>query len=225
MSIRFQADADLNQIIVLATIRREPAIDFETAVAAAADDLLLIWALTEPAEWTNRICFLPLWRHFPAMESPKTAERKSDLTTGSILNVDRDEAQFQCRTTRRPRQGTCDGELTMDFFRHGRASGGNRNRVWLESACLVDRSLPGWEWKAVFVSLEADRAVPGVSCGAACRRDRQGLERPRAGRCDLGARPCRGGVQPPRGLCRRLRPDVRRYERARVPWHRGLRGP
>ena len=116
MSIRFQADADLNQIIVLATIRREPAIDFQTAVAAdlagltdaqvlqkavragrllvthdqrtmprhfaefittetspglliipqhlpvaaAAEDLLLIWALTEPDEWTNRICFLPL---------------------------------------------------------------------------------------------------------------------------------------------------------------------
>jgi len=116
MSIRFQADADLNQIIVLATIRRESAIYFETAVAAelegltdpqvlqraaqagrvlvthdhrtmprhfadfiatrtspglliipqhlsvaaAADDLLLIWALTEPEEWTNRICFLPL---------------------------------------------------------------------------------------------------------------------------------------------------------------------
>ena len=116
MTIRFQADADLNQIIVLATLRREPAIDFQTAVAAelagfadpqvlqkaaqvgrvlvthdqrtmprhfadfittrtspglliipqhlpvaaAADDLLLIWALTEPDEWTNRICFLPL---------------------------------------------------------------------------------------------------------------------------------------------------------------------
>ena len=34
MSIRFQADADLNQIIVLATIRREPSIDFQTAGAA-----------------------------------------------------------------------------------------------------------------------------------------------------------------------------------------------
>lgn len=116
MRIRFQADADLNQIIVLATLRREPTIDFQTAlaaglegladahvlqnaalagrllvsddqrtmprhfpefiatatspglliipqhlsVAAAADELLLVWALTEPEEWTNRICFLPL---------------------------------------------------------------------------------------------------------------------------------------------------------------------
>jgi len=34
MKIRFQADADLNQIIVLATIRREPDIDFLTADTA-----------------------------------------------------------------------------------------------------------------------------------------------------------------------------------------------
>lgn len=34
MKIRFQADADLNQIILLATLRREPAIDFQTALAA-----------------------------------------------------------------------------------------------------------------------------------------------------------------------------------------------
>ena len=34
MKIRFQADADLNQIIVLATVRREPSIDFQTAGAA-----------------------------------------------------------------------------------------------------------------------------------------------------------------------------------------------
>lgn len=34
MKIRFQADADLNQIIVLATIRCEPSIDFLPAEAA-----------------------------------------------------------------------------------------------------------------------------------------------------------------------------------------------
>jgi predicted nuclease of predicted toxin-antitoxin system len=34
VSLRFQADADLNQIIVLATIRREPGIDFQTATEA-----------------------------------------------------------------------------------------------------------------------------------------------------------------------------------------------
>jgi len=39
MKIRFQADADLNQIILLATIRREPAIDFQTAMAARLANL------------------------------------------------------------------------------------------------------------------------------------------------------------------------------------------
>ena len=34
MRIRFQTDADLNQVILLATLRREPAIDFQTAAAA-----------------------------------------------------------------------------------------------------------------------------------------------------------------------------------------------
>lgn len=31
MRVRFQADADLNQTIVLALLRREPVIDFQTA--------------------------------------------------------------------------------------------------------------------------------------------------------------------------------------------------
>jgi hypothetical protein len=34
MPIRFQADADLNQIIVSAVVRRAPAIDFRTATTA-----------------------------------------------------------------------------------------------------------------------------------------------------------------------------------------------
>ena len=34
MPIRFQADADLNQIIVAAVLRRVPAIDFRTATTA-----------------------------------------------------------------------------------------------------------------------------------------------------------------------------------------------
>ncbi len=33
MKIKFQADADLNQIILLAVVRREPVIDFQTAEA------------------------------------------------------------------------------------------------------------------------------------------------------------------------------------------------
>ena len=34
MRIRYQADADLNEIILLAAVRREPAMDFQTALAA-----------------------------------------------------------------------------------------------------------------------------------------------------------------------------------------------
>jgi hypothetical protein len=34
MKVRFQADADLNHIIIKATLRREPSIDFQTAHAA-----------------------------------------------------------------------------------------------------------------------------------------------------------------------------------------------
>lgn len=39
MKIRFQADADLNQHIVLATVRHEPALDFRTATEAGLSGL------------------------------------------------------------------------------------------------------------------------------------------------------------------------------------------
>lgn len=116
MRVRFQADADFNQIIVAAVVRKMPAVDFRTATAAglagvddiavlgiaaqdgrilvthdqatmptqfgeftrsntspglivvpqslairdAADSLILIWAATDPEEWTNRIAYLPI---------------------------------------------------------------------------------------------------------------------------------------------------------------------
>lgn len=116
MKVRFQADADLNQIIVKATLRLEPSIDFQTAqgaglaglhdpdvlrltaeqgrillshdrrtmpkhfgqfilsqnssgilivsqrlpVSQIAEDLLLIWLVSKPEEWVNRIRSLPL---------------------------------------------------------------------------------------------------------------------------------------------------------------------
>ena len=51
MKVRFQADADLNQIILLATMRNEPAIDFQTALAAGlasmSDGEVLALAATE----------------------------------------------------------------------------------------------------------------------------------------------------------------------------------
>jgi len=39
VSIRFQADNDLNALIVAATLRREPAVDFRTAQAAGLNRL------------------------------------------------------------------------------------------------------------------------------------------------------------------------------------------
>jgi hypothetical protein len=39
MRVRFQADADLNQIILVATVRQEPSIDFQTAPAAGLASL------------------------------------------------------------------------------------------------------------------------------------------------------------------------------------------
>ncbi len=35
MRVRFQADADLNMVIVHAVVRRQPAVDFQTAVAVS----------------------------------------------------------------------------------------------------------------------------------------------------------------------------------------------
>ena len=116
MTVRFQADADLNTEIVAGVLRREPSIDFQTAdeanvrgvpdpevlalaapegrllvahdrrtmpkhfadfilhhsspgvfiiaqtlsVRVAIEELLLVWAASERAEWRNLIVELPL---------------------------------------------------------------------------------------------------------------------------------------------------------------------
>ena len=116
MTLRFQADVNLNQLILRAACRREPALDFQTAeaaglgglpdpevldrtaeegrvlvthdlqtmprhfaafitthqsaglllvpqslpIAAAVDDLLLIWSTMEAEEWINLMWYLPL---------------------------------------------------------------------------------------------------------------------------------------------------------------------
>jgi len=116
VKIRFQADADLNEVIIVGVQRREPEIDFRTAndvglrgltdfevleiaardnrilvsqdfktmpaafarflqehsspgvfivpqsmeFLAAIESLLMIWAASDAAEWSNRICRLPL---------------------------------------------------------------------------------------------------------------------------------------------------------------------
>jgi predicted nuclease of predicted toxin-antitoxin system len=37
--VRFQADADFNQIIVAAVVRKDPAVDFRTATLAALEGM------------------------------------------------------------------------------------------------------------------------------------------------------------------------------------------
>lgn len=115
--VRFLADADLNHTILLATVRKQPGIDFLAAreaglaglsdrevlaraaadqrilvshdfrtmptafaavvgagsassgvilvgqdfpIALCAEQLTLVWAASEPADWVNRLAYLPL---------------------------------------------------------------------------------------------------------------------------------------------------------------------
>ncbi len=39
MNVRYQADADLNQVIVTGVLRREPTVDFQTAFAAGLEGI------------------------------------------------------------------------------------------------------------------------------------------------------------------------------------------
>ena len=49
MKIRFQADADLNHVIVLATVRREPTIEFQSSIAGGLAGLSDAEVLTAAA--------------------------------------------------------------------------------------------------------------------------------------------------------------------------------
>lgn len=54
MKIRFQADVDLNQIIVKAIIRQQPSLDFQTAQAANLNSLTDLQVLAVAAS-TGRV--------------------------------------------------------------------------------------------------------------------------------------------------------------------------
>jgi hypothetical protein len=49
MTIRFQADADFNQVILIAAIRREPTLDFQTALVGGMVGLTDPKVLTKAA--------------------------------------------------------------------------------------------------------------------------------------------------------------------------------
>jgi hypothetical protein len=76
MKIRFQADADLNQILLLATIRREPAIDFQTATAAGLAGLVDGEVLTRAAD-EGRLLVTHDRRTMPRTFSEFIARRQS----------------------------------------------------------------------------------------------------------------------------------------------------
>ena len=59
MKVRFQADADLNEDIVTGILRREPAVDFQTATAAGlrllSDLDVLTLAAPKVVFWSSTI--------------------------------------------------------------------------------------------------------------------------------------------------------------------------
>ena len=59
MSVRFQADADLNHTIVKATLRREPSMDFQSAHAAGLVGLSDPEVLELAAEYWSRTIARP----------------------------------------------------------------------------------------------------------------------------------------------------------------------
>ncbi len=75
MKLYFQADADLNHIIVKAILRREPSVDFQTAhtadlaglsdvdvlsvAARVVEDLLLIWLARMPKSGSTGFASCP----------------------------------------------------------------------------------------------------------------------------------------------------------------------
>ncbi len=76
MSVRFQADADLNHVIVKATLRREPSIDFQAAHAAELSglhdrDVLALAAQTGRVLITHDRKTMP--RHFAEFIMQKTS--------------------------------------------------------------------------------------------------------------------------------------------------------
>ncbi|MEO1387129.1 MAG: hypothetical protein AAFV85_07100 [Cyanobacteria bacterium J06634_6] len=59
-SIRFQADADLNQAIVTGVLRREPRISFQTAIEANLEGILDAQVLALSAKQQRVLIAAPL---------------------------------------------------------------------------------------------------------------------------------------------------------------------
>jgi len=91
--VRFQADADLNQTIVAALLRRAPGVDFRTAELAQIrgigdPDVLAIVAYEERILVTHDSKTMP--RHFRFFESRSDLERSARVVL--VLAFKREEA-------------------------------------------------------------------------------------------------------------------------------------
>jgi len=93
MPIRFQADADLNQIIVSAVLRRVPAIDFRTATTAGLaglrdQDVVALAARDGRILVTHDQSTMP--RHFVefvrSQRSPGLIVVPQDLPIGAVID-------------------------------------------------------------------------------------------------------------------------------------------
>jgi hypothetical protein len=92
LSLRFQADADLNPVIVRGLRRREPAIDFQLAVDSyppgTPDSIVLELAAANERVLVSRdVTTMPV--HFAtfvaAQESPGLILVPSDLSIGEVI--------------------------------------------------------------------------------------------------------------------------------------------
>jgi len=88
MTVRFQADADLHQMIVTALVRREPRVDFQTVIAAGLAGLLDPHVL-ERAATAGRVLVShdqsAMPQHFAA--SSKTSKAPGCLSSHSICRM------------------------------------------------------------------------------------------------------------------------------------------
>ena len=91
MSIRFQADNDLKRIIVDATLRRAPSIDFQTAQAAGLDDLddeLVLRCASEQASSVT-VRFGAIIRCLTSAQSPDQSRDREGAVPAYEHNITR----------------------------------------------------------------------------------------------------------------------------------------
>ena len=95
MKVRFQADADLNQTILLATIRREPAIDFQTATMAGLLSVLDDMQVLERTAREGRVLATHDRKTMPRHFSEFIAKESSSGCSAKIERIKHDDEHSQ----------------------------------------------------------------------------------------------------------------------------------